>query len=77
MTDLSEFVTESEAASLLGVVPGKGNAWRALRGRVTIHQVGSIHAVRRDELTAYIAAKKRADIRGMLARQRLAVGVGR
>lgn len=77
MTDLLEFVTESEAARMLGLAPGKGSAWRSLRGRVTIHQVGNIQAVRRDDLVAYIAAKKRADIRGMLARQRSAVGVGR
>ena len=59
MTDLLEFVTESEAARMLGLAPGKGSAWRSLRGRVTIHQVGNIQAVRRDDLVAHRSQETR------------------
>ncbi len=66
MTNLSDYVTETEAAKLVGVSAGKGNVWRHLRQHapdVKLEQIFGVTAVKRADLEAYCQARetKRVD----------------
>lgn len=66
MTDLTDYVTETEAAKMVGVSAGKGNVWRHLRKHAPhIKQVKlfGVTAVLRSSLAAYCERdrKKKVD----------------
>jgi len=73
MTDLNEYVTETEAANLLGLAPGKGDAWRHLRERAThieLVNLFGITAVKRSELRPYAEKLKQGKEKRPLRRVR-------
>lgn len=56
MTNLSDYVTESEAARMVGVTAGKGSVWRHLADHAPHIKQGKVFgftAVRRNELEAW------------------------
>ena len=56
MTNKLEYVTEKEAAKILGIQSGKGSVWRHLRKHaphIEIVKIFNTNAVKRDELEAW------------------------
>ena len=73
MTDLRDFVTESEAARMVGVSAGKGVVWRHLASHaphIKQEEIFGFTAVRRDQLEAYCASPNRKKVVDAFTRQK-------
>ena len=67
-----EYLTESQAARMLGLAPGKGNAWRHLRDhapRVPLVTLFGLTAVKKSDIQAYLDERRGLDIK----RRKLAI----
>jgi len=61
MTNLSDYVTETEAGEVVGVSVGKGNVWRHLREHapeIELEQIFGVTAVKRADLEKYCKTKR-------------------
>ncbi len=61
MTNLDNYVTETEAARLVGVSAGKGNVWRHLREHapeIKLEQIFGVTAVNRADLEKYCQTRR-------------------
>jgi hypothetical protein len=67
-----EYLTESQAAKLLSLAPGKGNAWRHLRDQaphVPLVTLFGLTAVKKSDIQAYLDERRGLDIK----RRKLAI----
>lgn len=67
MTKIADYVTETEAARMVGVTAGKGSVWRHLRQHaphIELVELFGYTAVRRDVLRAYCENGRKRVYRG-------------
>lgn len=80
MSDIRDYVTETEAARMVGVTAGKGSVWRHLREHaphIEMVELFGYTAVQRDVLRAYCDNGRKRVCRGWKHGKRPLIGVNK